>query len=178
MLQSQQSHTAPIQSASYTVTLLKKQLKQLEESKTIEGVSVGLEGNSLYSWNISFAGPSDTLYEGGYFQALMKFPEDYPNSPPTFRFQTEMWHPNIYTDGRVCISILHAQDEFNDQEPPETRWRPILTPEDVLISIVSILSEPNINSPANVDAGIQFRDRPDEYKKKVRKLIDKALENL
>lgn len=58
------------------------------------------------------------------------------------------------------------------------RWRPILTPEDVLISIVSILSEPNINSPANVDAGIQFRDRPDEYKKKVRKLIDKALENL
>lgn len=40
---------------------------ELEESKTIEGVSVGLEGNSLYSWNISFAGPSDTLYEGGYF---------------------------------------------------------------------------------------------------------------
>lgn len=58
------------------------------------------------------------------------------------------------------------------------RWRPILTPEDVLISIVSMLSEPNINSPANVDAGIQFRDKPDEYKKKVRKLIDKALENL
>lgn len=41
-----------------------------------------------------------------------------------------------------------------------------------------MLSEPNINSPANVDAGIQYRDRPDEYKKKVRKLIDKALENL
>lgn len=87
----------------------------MEESKTIEGVSVGLEGNSLYSWNISFAGPSDTLYEGGYFQALMKFPEDYPNSPPTFKFLTEMWHPNsnnytklVYTDGRVCISILHA----------------------------------------------------------------------
>lgn len=41
-----------------------------------------------------------------------------------------------------------------------------------------MLSEPNINSPANVDAGIQFRDKPEEYKKKVRKLIDKALENL
>jgi ubiquitin-conjugating enzyme E2 G1 len=58
------------------------------------------------------------------------------------------------------------------------RWRPILSPEDVLISIISMLSEPNINSPANVDASVQFRDRPDEYKKKVRRLIDKALENL
>lgn len=67
---------------------------------------------------------------------------------------------------------------MNDQEPPETRWRPILTPEDVLISIVSMLSEPNINSPANVDAGKMFRDKPDEYKRQVRKLIDKALEDL
>lgn len=41
-----------------------------------------------------------------------------------------------------------------------------------------MLSDPNINSPANVDASIQFRDNPEEYKKKVRKLIDKALENL
>lgn len=41
-----------------------------------------------------------------------------------------------------------------------------------------MLSEPNINSPANVDASIHFRDKPDEYKKRVRKLIDQALENL
>lgn len=159
---------------------------ELEDSKTIEGVSVGLENNQINSWRISFAGPSDTLYEGGYFQAMMKFPDDYPNSPPQFKFLTEMWHPNsnqsfdskVYLDGRVCISILHGQDEMNDQEPPETRWRPILTPEDVLISIVSMLSEPNINSPANVDAGKMFRDKPDEYKRQVRKLIDKALEDL
>ena len=65
-----------------------------------------------------------------------------------------------------------------EHEPPETRWRPVLTPEDVLISIISMLSEPNINSPANVDASKHFRDSPDEFRKKVRKLIDKALENL
>lgn len=67
---------------------------ELEDSKTIEGVSVGLENNQINSWRISFAGPSDTLYEGGYFQAMMKFPDDYPNSPPQFKFLTEMWHPN------------------------------------------------------------------------------------
>jgi ubiquitin-protein ligase len=79
----------------------------------------------------------------------------------------------------VCISILHSQSEpANEHEPSETRWRPILTPEDVLISIISMLSEPNINSPANVDASVQYRDRPEDYKKKVRRLIDQALENL
>ncbi|NXC92003.1 UB2R1 enzyme, partial [Cercotrichas coryphoeus] len=41
------------------------------------------------------------------FQAHIKFPIDYPYSPPTFRFLTKMWHPNIYENGDVCISILH-----------------------------------------------------------------------
>lgn len=44
------------------------------------------------------------------------FPEDYPNNPPVMQFRTEMWHPNIYPDGKVCISILHppGTDAFNE----------------------------------------------------------------
>ena len=38
----------------------------------------------------------------------MTFPDDYPNNPPKMIFKTPMWHPNIYPDGNVCISILHA----------------------------------------------------------------------
>lgn len=67
---------------------------ELEDSKTIEGVSVGLEKDNLYHWTVGFSGPSDTIYEGGYFQASITFPSDYPNNPPTFQFKTEMWHPN------------------------------------------------------------------------------------
>jgi len=46
----------------------------------------------------------------------MKFPQDYPNNPPEMQFKTKMWHPNIYDDGKVCISILHAPgvDAMND----------------------------------------------------------------
>ena len=36
-------------------------------------------------------------------QAVMKFPQDYPYSPPSFRFVTKMWHPNIYE-----VSILQS----------------------------------------------------------------------
>ena len=42
--------------------------------------------------------------EGGFFKALMTFPKDYPNSPPTLKIVSDFWHPNVYPDGRVCIS--------------------------------------------------------------------------
>ena len=71
-------------------------------------------------------------------------------------FKTKMWHPNIYADGKVCISILHApgEDNMNAQEKPEERWRPILGVEAILISVISMLNDPNIDSPANIDASI------------------------
>lgn len=52
-------------------------------------------------------GPPDTLYEGGFFTAHMTFPQDYPHQPPKMRFTTEVFHPNVYPTGDVCISILH-----------------------------------------------------------------------
>ena len=42
--------------------------------------------------------------EGGFFKALTTFPKDYPNSPPTLKIVSDFWHPNVYPDGRVCIS--------------------------------------------------------------------------
>ena len=41
----------------------------------------------------------------------MTFPQDFPINPPEMKFVTPMWHPNIYDDGRVCISILHKADD-------------------------------------------------------------------
>ena len=71
-------------------------------------------------------------------------------------FKTKMWHPNIYDDGKVCISILHAPgvDAMNALETAEERWRPILSAESVLLSVISMLNDPNIESPANLDASI------------------------
>jgi ubiquitin-conjugating enzyme E2 G1 len=121
------------------------------------GASIGLvDDNDLFKWSVIFEGPEDTLYEGGYFKAEMKFPEDYPNNPPEMKFVSKMWHPNIYPDGKVCISILHppGTDAMNAQEKAEERWRPILGVEAILMSVISMLNDPNIESPANLDASI------------------------
>ena len=78
----------------------------------------------------------------------------------------------VYPDGKVCISILHppGTDEFNTQETADERWRPILGAESILLSVISMLNDPNIDSPANLDAAIEFRDSKESYRKKVRKL--------
>ena len=143
--------------------------------------SIGLENDDdLFLWNIVFEGPEDSLYEGGYFKAQLKFPDDYPNNPPQMTFKTKMWHPNIHSDGKVCISILHPPgvDALNAQEKAEERWRPILGVEAILISVISMLNDPNIDSPANLDASVQFRDDPEAYKKQVRKLTARSLEDM
>ena len=50
--------------------------------------------SNLFEWTVTILGPPDTLYEGGFFNAILKFPKDYPQSPPECRFTSEMWHPN------------------------------------------------------------------------------------
>lgn len=67
-------------------------------------------------------------------------------------------------------------DRFNTQESADERWRPILGVEQVLVSVMAMMNEPNIESPANIDAAKMFRDDPKAYKKKVRECAARTLE--
>uniref|UniRef100_A0A8B9Q3J5 Cell division cycle 34 n=1 Tax=Apteryx owenii TaxID=8824 RepID=A0A8B9Q3J5_APTOW len=90
--------------------------------------------------------------------ARLRFPIDYPYSPPAFRFLTKMWHPNIYETGDVCISILHPPvDDPQSGELPSERWNPTQNVRTILLSVISLLNEPNTFSPANVDASVMYR---------------------
>lgn len=125
-------------------------------------------------------GPPETLYEGGFFRARLEFPHDFPNQPPTMTFLSPMWHPNVYPYGRVCISILHppGEDMFNQQESAIERWRPILGVEQIIISVISMLSDPNDDSPANIDAAVQWRNDRESFKRKVRQIVRRSQEEM
>ena len=115
----------------------------------------------------------ESLYYGGYFKAKMTFPGNYPYSPPEFKFLRPLFHPNIYADGRLCISILHApgDDEMSGELAAE-RWSPAQRVESVLISILSLLDDAEVSSPANVDAGVLLRNNKPEYVAMVKKDVD------
>jgi ubiquitin-conjugating enzyme E2 G1 len=98
------------------------------------------------------------------------------------KFITPMWHPNgafdlgvfccsppcslvigsnssVYEDGRVCISILHPpEDDKFGYESAEERWRPVHDVETIIVSVISMLSSPNDESAANIEAARQWRD--------------------
>ena len=78
----------------------------------------------------------------------------------------------------MCISILHppGEDKFNQFESAEERWRPIIGIEAVLMSVISMFSSPNINSPANIDASKQFRDDLKGFKRAVRRTVQASME--
>ncbi|XP_050044211.1 ubiquitin-conjugating enzyme E2 R2 isoform X1 [Dermacentor andersoni] len=161
------------QPTSSALRALGLEFKSLQE-EPVEGFRVKLvNDDNLFEWEVAIFGPPDTLYEGGYFKAHMKFPPDYPYSPPTVRFLTKVWHPNVYENGDLCISILHPPiDDPQSGELPCERWNPTQNVRTILLSVISLLNEPNTFSPANVDASVMYRRWKDS------KGADKEYENI
>ncbi|XP_060592493.1 ubiquitin-conjugating enzyme E2 G1-like [Ruditapes philippinarum] len=159
--------------------LLRKQLADLNKNP-VEGFSAGLkDDNDLYIWEVVIIGPQDTLFEGGMFKAELTFTKDYPQKPPKMRFITKMFHPNIGKDGSVCISILHEPgDDKYGYESASERWLPIHTVETIIVSVISMLAEPNDESPANVDAAKMWREENKEFRRVVSRLVRKSQEDV
>ena len=94
----------------------------------------------------------------------------------TGQLKTKHHPPTVYPNGEVCISILHPpeEDKFGYESASE-RWSPVQTPETILLSVISMLSSPNDESPANVEAARMWREDPKEFRKKCRANVRASL---
>ncbi|KAI5170748.1 ubiquitin-conjugating enzyme E2 G1 [Nematocida sp. LUAm3] len=153
-----------------------RELHRLTKSPS-ENYSVGLLDDCIYTWDVLIIGPRDTIYENALLRGVLIFPETYPDDPPSFKFITEMWHPNIDRTGEVCISILHkpGDDEYGYEEATE-RWMPVRDVESVILSIMLLLVSPNSESPANLEAAQEFLTDPQAYRKRVKALAQSTIE--
>lgn len=164
--------------SSAAAGLLGRQLKQMQTDKDIPGISCGLVDDNVFEWEVMLMINDECkFYGGGFFRARLTFPPEYPHLPPKMKFETPIFHPNIYKSGEVCISILHPPEEDKyGYESAAERWSPVQTPETILLSVISMLSSPNDESPANVEAAALWREDPKEFKKRVRKCVRDSLE--
>ncbi|QWU85813.1 hypothetical protein CA3LBN_000031 [Candidozyma haemuli] len=163
-------------SSKSAAAILQRQFRDLTDPKKgIPSFHIELDDDNIFLWNIGIMVLNkESMYHGGFFKGQMRFPADFPFSPPTFRFTPAIYHPNVYRDGRLCISILHQGGDPTSDEPDSETWSPAQTVESVLISIVSLLEDPNISSPANIDASVELRKSPDAYKKKVMQEVNRS----
>ena len=112
--------------------------------------SAGPSSDNLFVWEATLMGPTDSPYEGGVFFLNIKFPSDYPFAPPKINFRTRIYHPNIDSKGNICLDILKAA------------WSPALTVGKILLSICSLLTDPNPQDPLVTSiAKVYIKDKED-----------------
>lgn len=114
--------------------------------------SAGPKGEDLFHWQATIMGPEGSPYADGVFFLNILFPSDYPFKPPKVNFLTKIYHCNINSGGAICLDILKDQ------------WSPALTISKVLLSISSLLTDPNPDDPLVPEAAHIYRTDYERYK--------------
>ncbi|KAL0228400.1 hypothetical protein RCL1_004543 [Eukaryota sp. TZLM3-RCL] len=112
-----------------------------------EGISAFPAGDSIFVWSATISGPSETVYEDCDFNLALKFSNEYPYKPPVVTFTSPIFHPNVDTAGNICLDILKEE------------WSAAYDVRSILLSIQSLLSSPNVNSPLNNEAALLWSDQ-------------------
>lgn len=95
--------------------------------------------SSISNWSLTIEAPSDCVYAEATFELSISFSSSYPYEPPSVKFITPIYHPNIDANGSICLDIFKM--------PPKGIWKPLLNVQNVLVAIIGLLREPNWNDP-------------------------------
>lgn len=138
---------------------LLKELKDIQNSTTGEFTASLVKTDDPLKWKASICGPPGTPYEGGVFELTFNFPSSYPFQPPNARFVTKIFHPNISSSGSICLDILKDQ------------WSPALQTQQVLLSLSSLLADPNADDPLDSTAANLYKNDRCGYDTKVKDYV-------
>ncbi|KAG7537748.1 Ubiquitin-conjugating enzyme E2 [Arabidopsis suecica] len=137
-----------------------KELKDLQKDPPTS-CSAGPVAEDMFHWQATIMGPSESPYAGGVFLVTIHFPPDYPFKPPKVAFRTKVFHPNINSNGSICLDILKEQ------------WSPALTISKVLLSICSLLTDPNPDDPLVPEIAHMYKTDKNKYESTARSWTQK-----
>merc|ERR1740121_123694 len=139
---------------------LQKEFEKMT-AEPVPGVEAAPLQGDLFRWRARLAGPDGSPYEGGRFELDVKLPSRYPMEPPKVKFKTQIFHPNVNDRGDICLDVLKNQ------------WSPALSLQKVLLSVSSLLTDPNFADPLNASASAMYRQDKSGYDSKCREMTRK-----
>ena len=131
---------------------LKIEKKKLELSPPCNCSAGPIDENDLLKWRATIIGPTDSPYSGGVFNLSILFTDDYPFTPPKIKFINKIYHPNISYNGSICLDLL------------KNKWSPALTVSKLLLSICSLLTDPNPDDPLEPNIAYIYKTNPEKFK--------------
>jgi ubiquitin-protein ligase len=145
-----------------TLRRIVKEFENFQKDKP-EGLSMKqVNENDAYKWHTIMVGPNGSDYESCKYLLSITYPYEYPFAPPIIKFLSPILHPNVNESGEICLNILKKDDG----------WSPALPISKVLLSLQNLLMEPNPDSALNIDAVLEKRKNPEEFKSKVKHMSD------
>ncbi|XP_065674786.1 probable ubiquitin-conjugating enzyme E2 C isoform X2 [Hydra vulgaris] len=155
----------PVYSAKSNNSVRSRLMKELSEIMLSSNKSVTAfpDEENTFKWHGKIKGPPDSIYQGLAYKMSLNFPENYPYEAPTIKFVTPCFHPNVDAQGNICLDVLKEM------------WSSCNSVLSVLVSIQSLLQDPNIESPLNPQAATLWKT-PIEYKRALISASSDAIE--
>ncbi|KAI1934194.1 hypothetical protein LOZ58_005280 [Ophidiomyces ophidiicola] len=134
--------------SSSTIKRLHRELAEYQSSSNEAILHLNpISDDDLLHWEAVLKGVPNTPYEDGLWSLKISIPSTYPLSPPTITFTTPICHPNIsFTTGEICLTLLTTE-----------HWTPAYTLSSTLLAIHQLLTDPQPDSPLNVDIAALLR---------------------
>ena len=135
-------------------------LPDLAELKLEKGMAIKFPNgkSDLMNFRIEIK-PSENYWRGGTFTFTFKVPDSYPHEPPKVLCDQKVYHPNLDTQGNICLNVLRED------------WSPVQTVTSVIFGLLFLFIDPNASDPLNSEAAKDLMQSTANFKANVRKAM-------
>ncbi|KAI9095886.1 putative UBC5-E2 ubiquitin-conjugating enzyme [Phlyctochytrium arcticum] len=144
---------------------IQREMADLAKTPIPNATASPKDESTIMNWTGRLVAPEESAYKGGVFKITIDFPTDYPFKPPTVKFVTKIYHPNVDDDGSICLVLLKSEV-----------WKPSTKLVDILTALVDLLQNPVPEDALQSSIAQIYNTDEAKFKKTVKEWIKKYCE--